>query len=760
MNSRHAQDEAVTAALKRYWGYDALRPLQVDSIRATLDGRDSVTVLATGGGKSLCFQVPPLVNDKLTLVVSPLISLMQDQVAALRLAGVPAAATHGNLSSHETAELRALARSASLRLLYIAPERLFTPSVLDWVSRQSIGAIAIDEAHCISQWGHDFRPEYARLGELRRSLPGVAVGAYTATATARVRRDIIEQLGLRDPAQIVGSFDRPNLTYRIVPRLDAVGQMVEAIERRRDSAAIVYCISRRDTELFADLLRRRGLDAAAYHAGLNADERSRVSRDFRDERLRVVCATVAFGMGIDRADVRCVIHAAMPKSVEHYQQETGRAGRDGLPAECLMLYSGADAQRWRRILRRGSAPAEGPPAAPNDAGVQLQLLDEMQRFCSGAHCRHAMLCRYFGQNYTPPAQAGGCGACDFCLGELHVVRDAQVIARKILSCVARCGSGFGAAHIAGVLRGSRSRMIRARGHHELSTHGILAELPRERIVDYINQLVDLGHLQRSSGEFQTLRLGSSAASIMRDELQARLVEPKVVDAGGQFSMDAPGTTPDQLSPREQGMFSVLRALRTQIAREKGVPPYVVLWDSTLQELCRVRPSSMERLAGVRGIAAMKAEQLGERFIQAIAAHCLEVGLAMDQTSRSPKVTPTPRSPARRSAGSEQAADCYARGMSVEQVMSVTGRARSTCYEYLEEFVRCEKPPSIKAWVDTATAKRVLVAAESVRASAPPGEATRLRPVFVALDGQVPYELIRLVVAHARAGDARPPTVPP
>ncbi|MBY0309097.1 MAG: ATP-dependent DNA helicase, partial [Phycisphaerales bacterium] len=433
MPTAAASSTAIREVLARYWGFDTLRPLQAESIAATLAGRDSLTVLPTGGGKSLCFQVPPLVNGRLTLVVSPLIALMQDQVAGLRLAGVPAAAMYGKMDTDEFNDVRSRINSGELKILFVAPERLFSPSFMAFIVKADPAHIAIDEAHCISQWGHDFRPEYRRLRELRDALPNVAIGAYTATATPRVREDIAEQLGLRDPEVLVGNFDRPNLTYRILPRVDVVKQTRDAVARHGpDNAAIVYCLSRKDTEALAESLKDKGINAAAYHAGMDPAARTRVSDDFKSERLSVVVATVAFGMGIDRGDVRIVVHAAMPKTVEAYQQETGRAGRDGLPAECLMLYSNADIVRWRGLMDRSASESE-TPVSPEFLEAQRELLEQMQNLASGSRCRHRALCEYFGQEYP----SDDCGACDVCLKELEEVEGGHDIARKIISCVAR-----------------------------------------------------------------------------------------------------------------------------------------------------------------------------------------------------------------------------------------------------------------------------------------------------------------------------------
>ena len=602
-------DQKLRAALERWFGFSTLRPLQKEAIDAALDGRDALVVLPTGGGKSLCYQLPPLVLDRLTVVVSPLIALMQDQVDGLKLNGVPAAAAHGNLPDEERRHLRQLAESGELRLLFVAPERLFREDFLSWLETRDVAAIAIDEAHCISQWGHDFRPEYRRLRELRERFPEASVHAYTATATPRVREDIKTQLALRDPVELVGTFDRPELTYRVLPRQELIDQVVEAIGRHPDAATIVYCISRKDTEALSRKLCSRGIQAKAYHAGLPGEERTRISSDFRAERLHVVCATVAFGMGIDRSDVRLVVHAAMPKSIEHYQQETGRAGRDGLPSECLLLYSNADAAKWRMIIERSGQEGGGDPDATR---AQLAMLNEMQRFAGRAQCRHKTLSEYFGQSYDEP----NCGACDVCLDELELVPDGNVIAQKILSAVARTGQRYGAGYIIDVLRGSRNEKVRGRGHDAIPTFGLLKELTPMRLGNYIDQLVDDGSLVRSDGEYPVLVLNEGSAEVLRGDREVVLRAPKGgLDkqprrrrrGGGQREVR-------DLTDDERQRFDRMRALRREIAGSLGVPPYVVFSDATLEELARERPTSTDAMLDVKGVGPKKVEQFGERFL--------------------------------------------------------------------------------------------------------------------------------------------------
>ncbi|HLO42076.1 MAG TPA: DNA helicase RecQ, partial [Phycisphaerales bacterium] len=615
----------IQESLRTYWGFDGLRPMQAESIEATLAGRDTLTVLPTGGGKSLCYQLPPLVTGRLTLVVSPLIALMRDQVAGLTMAGVPAAAAHSNLSAEESAELRARARAGELKLLLVAPERLLLPEFLSFCVKLRIGAIAIDEAHCISQWGHDFRPEYRRLSELREVFPGVPVGAYTATATPRVREDIVRQLHLADPTVLVGSFDRPNLTYRVLPRIRLADQVAEAIHRHEGRASIVYCMTRKDTEEMAEMLRAKGIEARAYHAGLDANKRSKVSDDFRAERLNVVCATVAFGMGIDRGDVRCVVHAAMPRSIEHYQQETGRAGRDGLAAECVLFHSAADVVRWKQIMERGAMETG---ASPEHLRSQFDLLDQMHRFIGGARCRHGALVEYFGQAYSEPA----CGACDYCLGELQEVADAHDTARKIISCVARCGQRFGAGHIADVLVGSRAQRVISAGHAELSTFGLLSSCTRDQVVSYINQLIDAGYLNRTVDQFPVIHLTRESASVLRNEIIASLVEPHIQkeEAAVQSAVKRRSAARQApLTPDENRVFEHLRAWRRNTAAERGVPPYIILGDAALEELSRVRPSTTQGLLGIKGIGVRKVEDFGHDLVQEIRRYCEEHELVQD-----------------------------------------------------------------------------------------------------------------------------------
>jgi ATP-dependent DNA helicase RecQ len=611
---------ALRDTIARYWGYKTFKPLQREAMDAVLANRDSLVVLATGGGKSLCFQAPALLRPGLALVVSPLISLMKDQVDTLVGNGVPAGLYNSSLTADEKAGVVAGLRQGRYRLLYVSPERLVGEASDGFLSLLSsspgcqVSFVAVDEAHCISQWGHDFRPEYRQLGRLRQLLPGVSLHAYTATATARVRHDIAVQLALNDPLELVGSFDRSNLLYRVVPRAALKRQLLEVLHRHRREPGIIYCTSRREVDALTTWLTGLGTPALPYHAGLSDPERRRTQEAFLSERVDVVVATVAFGMGIDRSNVRFVVHAGAPRSLEHYQQESGRAGRDGLEAECVLISSAADFMKWRLMLERSGELSD----------ASRGLLRQMERYATGVGCRHRHLAEYFGDQYPADTAgtAGGCAACDFCLDELEPASEPIVLARKILSCVARVEQRFGATHVASVLRGHASEQVLARGHDKLSTFGLLPDASVTEVRGYIEQLTGLGLLQQAGDEYPVLALTPKGLELLKDATKC----PGLTLARQRVPRkEAPRATSRAEAESWQGvdraLFERLRAVRLEVARARGVPPYVIFHDATLREMARLRPASLDALLAVKGVGARKADDLGETFLTAIRTHC-------------------------------------------------------------------------------------------------------------------------------------------
>jgi len=600
--------DPLLEVLGRYWGYSTFRPLQREAMETILEARDSVVVLPTGGGKSLCFQAPALVRPGLAVVVSPLISLMKDQVDTLTGNGVAAACYNSSLPADVRASVLQGMREGRYRLLYVSPERLAgeaSDSFMSLLSRCQVSFVAVDEAHCISQWGHDFRPEYRQLARLRSVFSGISLHAYTATATARVRRDIASQLALENPIELVGSFDRPNLVYRVLSRAQLKRQLLEVLARHRGHAGIIYCTSRREVDALAAWLCETGVRAKPYHAGLADGERTRNQDAFLDEHADVVVATVAFGMGIDRSDVRFVVHAGAPQSLEHYQQESGRAGRDGLEAECVLIYSTADFLKWRVMLERNGELTDARRA----------LLRDIERYAASVGCRHRHLVGYFGEAYD----RGDCGACDFCLDELEPVADSVVVARKVLSCVARVGQRFGAAHVTNVLRGADTEQVTARRHDALTTFGLLREASVAEVRGYIEQLLAQQLLRQTDGEYPVLALTESGVALLKNPTAqpglalARQRRPVAGKAPKRARIET-----ESWQDVDRDLFERLRALRLDIARQRGVPPYVIFHDTTLREMARRKPTSVAALLDVRGVGARKAEDLGEAFVALIA----------------------------------------------------------------------------------------------------------------------------------------------
>ena len=717
--------------IARHWGFRTLRPLQEPAMDAVLAGRDSLVVLPTGGGKSLCYQAPAVARGEVTVVISPLISLMKDQVDSLRGCDVPAHAINsGQPDSERDASFEAL-RSRQTRLLFVSPERMVMPAFATLLQQVGVRTFAVDEAHCISHWGHDFRPEYRQLNQLRKLFPGAALHAYTATATQRVRNDIVEQLGLRNPEILVGNFDRPNLSYRIDTVNDQVRQVMEVLDRHKNEAGIIYCLRRKDVDELAKLLQGRGYCCMPYHAGLTPEQRHDAQTAFADEKCNLIVATIAFGMGIDRSNIRFVLHANMPKSVEHYQQETGRAGRDGLEAECTLLYSGADLMTWKFILEKS---AEEPNVDPTFLPNALKHLEDMNRYCQGSVCRHKALVEYFGQKY----QQETCQACDLCLGDAEPVPESQVTAQKILSCVARVKENFGVKHVITVLRGQDTEKVRQWEHHQLTTFGLLKDIDEKQLRDWIYQLIGQGVLVQTATEYPVLQLSPASWEVMKGQ---RVVELKQRVRREEIKRSKAENVSWEGVDRQ--LFETLRGLRKKLAEERAVPPYVILSDATLRELAAVRPSTLPKMRAIYGIGENKLRDLGPRFLAAIQEHCRTWGVAFDRPPQPVKVAEPAKLTLRPNTSKDLAYRLFREGAAVTDVMHQTERSRSTIIGYLCDFIRDTLPDSIDTWVPSELYERIAAAARKVGTQ-------RLKPIYLDLNEEVEYDDIWLVVIHMKS----------
>lgn len=598
-----ADSAQLTHLLKQTFGYASFRPLQQEIIAATLANQDVFALLPTGGGKSLCFQLPALVRPGLTVVVSPLIALMKDQVDALLSSGVAATFLNSTLDATEARRRLSGLHRGEFKLLYVAPERLMLDGWAENLKAWNVACLAIDEAHCVSEWGHDFRPEYRQLARLRETLPQVPLMALTATATGRVRADIASHLKLRDPVTFTASFNRPNLTYRVVPKDQPLKQIIEFVRKRELESGIVYCASRATAERVAEGLAGRGFSAKPYHAGLTAEERSRHQEQFLRDDTRIICATIAFGMGINKPNVRWIIHHDLPKNIEGYYQETGRAGRDGLPGDCLLLFSAGDIAKQTHFLDEITNEQEQQ--------VARTQLRQIVHYAESAGCRRVELLAYFGEAFS----AGDCNACDNCL-EPRATYDGTLVAQKFLSCVYRIrrASGFstGLNHVVEVLTGADTDRIRRWGHDQLTTYGIGAELSRPQWSAVGRELMRLGHLTVSDGEFATIELTESGVALLKDRTAVTLTKPMDLPKARRVIRREGDIACDEL------LFERLRALRKRLADERQVPAYIIFGDTTLRAMANRYPVTTTDMDGIPGMGEKKKAEFAEIFAETIA----------------------------------------------------------------------------------------------------------------------------------------------
>ncbi len=665
-------------ALKQYFGYDSFRPLQEEIVQDALEGRDVFALLPTGGGKSLCFQLPALLQDGLTVVVSPLIALMKDQVDSLSASGIAATYLNSTLDGTEAkARFRNLHRG-EYRLLYVAPERLMLSGFLENLKSWNISRIAIDEAHCISEWGHDFRPEYRQLETLRGHLPNVPMMALTATATERVRADIVEHLALRDPQCYVASFNRPNLFYRVLPKDGAFEQTLDFIRQRKGESGIVYCQSRKTAESVAERLKSSGISALPYHAGLEPTTRAHNQELFIRDKVSVVCATIAFGMGINKPNVRYVIHYDLPKNIEGYYQETGRAGRDGLPSECLLLFSSGDAAKQQAFIDDKSNPDE-----QQIARAQLQ---QMVHYGESAACRRATLLGYFGEEFPEP-----CGACDNCLFPRETF-DGTIAAQKFLSCIFRLRKasnfGVGINHVIDILLGTTNDKIERWGHQNLSTFGIGREYRRSDWQHIGRELIRLGLCRQTAERFSVLELTPEGLLALKNRVSVTLFKPikedgkKETGSRGAISCD-------------EGLFEKLRELRKQIADERDVPAYVIFSDVTLRLMARNYPVTEAEISRISGVGDKKLREFGEPFMDTIQDWVGRHPRQIFSDSATPLQATAQRKPATAPATAKESYDLFNAGHSFDEIARKRGLSVSTVVQHISRLVEAGAPFDLK-----------------------------------------------------------------
>ena len=592
--------------LKKHFGFDDFLPLQEEIVASVLEGRDTLVLMPTGGGKSLCYQLPALRLDGVTLVVSPLIALMKDQVDALRSNGIPAGFINSTLTRGEIDRVQNEVRRGSLKIVYVAPERLALSGFREFLRSLRISLVAVDEAHCISEWGHDFRPDYRRLGQLRRDFSGVPFIALTATATDRVRLDIVQHLGLARPRRFIASFNRANLSYTVRPKQRAYAALLGLLDKHEGESAIVYCFSRKGTEELAAGLRDDGYNALPYHAGLDGEVRRKTQERFVNDKVTIIVATIAFGMGIDKSNIRLVVHYDLPKSVENYYQETGRAGRDGLASDCVLFFAFSDKVRQDYFIDKIADEMERRRSRDK--------LAKMVEYCDLRTCRRAYLLGYFGESWGQH----NCGACDVCLTPREEF-DATEIAQKIMSAVVRTGQRFGSGHVIRVLRGSRARRVLELGHDGLSVHGIVSEFSEADLRDLANQLVARDLLCNNGRDYPTLGITPGGWKFLKNRDRLRLASPLRHEESPP-PMDQDGPDYDRV------LFEKLRRLRNRIAARQNLPPYIVFSDATLQQMALWIPQKRETLSRISGVGSVKLEQLGREFLEAIRSHAHEHGL--------------------------------------------------------------------------------------------------------------------------------------
>ncbi len=718
---------AARKALKQYFGYDSFRPMQADIIQRVLDQQDAVVLMPTGGGKSICFQIPALVMDGVGVIVSPLIALMQDQVEGLKANGVRAEFINSSRSGTENMQVIHRAMDGELDLLYVSPEKLLSQDFLPLLRELPLALFAIDEAHCISAWGHDFRPEYAQLAVLKQNFSKVPVIALTATADKLTRRDIVQRLGLHQPELFTASFDRPNLSLQVLPGRNRLGTIVDWIEARPNQSGIIYCLSRKNTEDVAAKLKAKGIAAKFYHAGMGPKIRAKVQQEFIRDDIQIICATIAFGMGIDKSNIRWVIHYNLPKNIEGYYQEIGRAGRDGLPSDTLLFYSYADVIQLQRFIEESGQPEVG-----------MMKLERMQQFANAKVCRRRVLLSYFGEH-----QEESCKNCDVCENPPETF-DGTVMSQKALSAMMRMKERVGMNMVVDVLRGSGRREILMQGYDKIKTYGAGSATPRSDWLDYLMQMLDQGLIEMAYDEGNALKVTEVGKQVLFEGKGVELVK-KQYEERKKAVQDKKKKGQTVMDKVDEALFQKLRTRRKALADKKGIPPYLIFHDATLKAMATAKPISRHEMRTISGVGDRKLQLYADPFINEILGFLQKHPSAKPEPRISPVVTKEKK---KRKKGEkkkptrEVTYELYLAGKSVEEIAEEREIKAETIYSHLALlFADGQHEIDLFKFMTVDELQRTLAAIQSV------GKVDGLKPIYDALDGQIDYHKIRFAIAY-------------